>query len=130
MTWWHSISASLSVGTTLQTPGRGIPATRQGRFTIQSVGTIELVIISGSGQISIEKTCFDIIEKEFYANPHLSLRVASLHDNTPFPDSVDKLIRGATGSNLARGNYVSSILEYCGLVKYSLKGKQKVIVRA
>ena len=37
------------------------------------------------------------------------------------------LIREATGSELARGNYICSILEHCGLVRYSMRGNQKGI---
>jgi hypothetical protein len=128
MAWWVSITSMLSVGLSLRTPGRGMPPTRQGTFTIHSISPTEMIIESGQGQIILEKACFDIVEQAFIAKPTIRLRVASLHDNLPLPDSVDKLIRDATGSNLARGNYVSSILAYCNLVKYEMNGRQKVIV--
>ena len=128
MNWWSKIISTITVGSTLKTPGRGIPATRQGTFTVNNVNPAWLIIESGQGQIILEKICFEIVERTFTANPAIRLRVASLHDNVPFPDSVDKLIRDATGSNLARGNYVSSILVHCNLVKYAMNGRQKVIV--
>lgn len=128
MAWWSSITSMLSVGLSLRTPGRGMPPTRQGTFTIHAIKPSEIIIKSGQGQIILEKLCFDIIEQALIANPAIRLRVASLHDNSPLPDSVDKLIRDATGSNLARGNYVSSILVYCNIVKYAMNGRQKIIV--
>ncbi|MCL5063433.1 MAG: hypothetical protein M1443_09605 [Nitrospirae bacterium] len=77
--------------------------------------------------IKLERLCFDTIEDAFNNNHDLWLRVASSHDNEPFENSVDKLIRAATGSNLARGNYVCSILEKCGLVRYAMRGNRKGI---
>lgn len=128
MSWWSKISSIIAAGSTLKTPGRGIPPTRQGTFSVNNVNSAELIIESGQGQIILEKKCFEIVERTFTANPAARLRVASLHDNVPFSDSVDKLIRDATGSNLARGNYVSAILVHCNLVKYAMNGRQKVIV--
>lgn len=128
MFWWNSITSSLSAGQVLRTPGRGIPPTHWGTFTICTINPSEIIIESGQDQIILEKLCFDIVEQTFITNPASRLRVASLHDNVPLPDSVDKLIRNATGSNLARGNYVCSILVQCKLVKYAMNGRQKIIV--
>jgi hypothetical protein len=128
MAWWSLINSTLSAGQVLRTPGRGIPPTRQGTFKIYAINAAEIIIESGQGQIILEKVCFDIVEQAFISNPAIRLRVASLHDNLPLPGSVDKLIRDATGSNLARGNYVSSILAYCNIVKYAMNGRQKVVV--
>lgn len=128
MAWWPSITSKLSVGLMLLTPGCGVPPTRQGTFSIHAINPSEIIIESGQDQIILEKLCFDTVEQTLIANPAIRLRVASLHENFPLPNSVDKLIRDATGSNLARGNYVSSILAYCNLVKYAMNGKQKVII--
>lgn len=68
-----------------------------------------------------------MIEEAFITNPSLWLRIAALHDNEPFENSVDKVVREATGSQLARGNYISSILEHCGLVRYAMRGNKKGI---
>jgi hypothetical protein len=117
----------MSPGDLLYTPGRGLQGFRRKQFKIVSIDALKLTILSGDNNISIEKECFDAIERSFKKNRNLWLRVASLHDNKPVPNSVDKLIRAATGSNVARGNYVCSICEHCGLVRYAMQGNQKGI---
>lgn len=128
MVWWPSIISKLSAGLTLLTPGRGMPPTGQGTFTIYAINPTEIIIKSGQGQIILEKLCFDTVEQTFIADHAIRLRVASLHENSPLPDSVDKIVRDATGWNLARGNYISSILAYCNLANYAMNGRQKVII--
>lgn len=50
--------------------------------------------------------------------------MASSHGE-PFEGSADALIRERTGSDLARGNYVCSILVHFGLLVYAMHGNQK-----
>lgn len=125
MPWWNSIFAGVNRGDVLLTPGT-VNGARRRNFSILSKSASEIRIDTGS-PIKLDKPCFDAIETAFDHNPALWLRVASLHDK-PLPDSADKLIREATGSQVARGNYVCAILERCGLVTYSRKGNWKVIV--
>ena len=129
MSWWDVISETTNTGNILFTPGRGLDGGNKKKpFKVISIGNSGIIIQSGSYPINIEKECFVAIEKVFQDNPKAQLRVASLHSNEPFKNSADAIIRTATGSNLARGNYVCSILEYCGLVKYSMQVNKKVIV--
>lgn len=128
MTWWNIIHNRVHLGNTLHTPGRGIPSVNSRPFKIFSKDSAKIVISSGSGLIRLEKSCFDTIARAFNNKPSLWLRIASLHENVPFQDSADEIIRSVTGSNLARGNYVCSILEHCKLVKFAMKGNRKVIV--
>ena len=129
MPWWNVVFRSLNIGDTLFTPGRGLDGGNRRRpFTIISIESSSITIKSGKSSIRIEKECFDAIEDSFRENLEVKLRVASLHTNEPFPNSADELIRNATGSSLARGNYVCSILERCNLVRYSMLGNKKVIV--
>ena len=127
MPWWKSILATINEGDVLQTPGT-VNGARRKTFTVLLKEALVIRIGSGSSIINMERECFDAVETAFNQNPSLWLRVASVHAKEPLPDSADKLIREATGSHLARGNYVCAILEHCGLVKYSRKGRWKVIV--
>lgn len=127
MAWWDVVLDKVNPGDKLFTPGRGLKGSRRKPFTIVSKDTSKIIIKSGGSKVHLEKTCFDVIEKVLSEDPSLWLRVASLHDSEPLEDSADKLIREATGSQLARGNYVCSILEYCGLARYSMHGNQKGI---
>jgi hypothetical protein len=86
-----------------------------------------LNIASGKSKIPLEEACFETIEKAFASNPILWLRVASLHENQPLKDSIDELIRNTTGSQLARGNYIASVIEHCGLVRYAMRAGKKGI---
>lgn len=126
MSWWDSIIATVNQGDVLQTPGT-VNGARRRSFPIVSKSNTVIEIDTGS-PINLDKPCFDAIETAFEQSSALWLRVASLHANEPLPDSADKEIRQATGSNLARGNYVCAILEHCGLVNYSRKGNWKIIV--
>jgi hypothetical protein len=125
--WWDLILKEINPGDVLYTPGRGLAGLRKKPFAVISKEASSLVIQSGSAKIRLERKCFDTLEEAFSANPFLWLRVASLHDSEPFEDSADKLIRERTGSQLARGNYVCSILEHCGIVRYSMNGNRKGI---
>ena len=127
MAWWEFVLETISVRDELFTPGRGLRGSRQKPFIIESMGPFEIIIASGESEIPLEKECFDVIEEAFIKNAFLWLRVAALHDNEPFENSVDKLVRDATGSQLARGNYICAILEHCGLVRYSMRGNKKGI---
>jgi len=127
MTWWELVLDKLNVGDKLFTPGRGPRGLRRKPFSIDLLAPLKIVLASGKSKIPLEKQCFDTVEKTFSQNPSLWLRVASLHDSEPFENSVDKLIRDETGSQLARGNYICSILEYCGLVRYAMRGYKKGI---
>jgi hypothetical protein len=125
MDWWEVILNRINIRDELFTPGRGTEGARKKPFTILSKDPERIIILSGKFPIPVEKDCFEIVEKAFSDNPLLWLRVAALHDNEPFENSVDKLVRDATGSQLARGNYISSILEHCGLVRYVMRGNRK-----
>jgi hypothetical protein len=127
MLWWDIICAKLNVGDILLTPGKGMSGSRQKPFEIVLKGIDKINILSGKFKIPLERACFDSLEEAFHTNPHLLLRVASKHANEPFKDSADALIRNKTGSNLARGNYVCSILHNCGVVRYMMQGNQKCI---
>lgn len=128
MSWWKIVSEKVSEGDILFTPGRGMKGLNKQPFKITEKGADIIRILSGNFLIPLERRCFDTIEEAFKENPSLQLRVAALKENQPLEGSADKLIRNATGSQLARGNYVCSILEYCGLVQYKMKGSKKVIV--
>jgi len=125
MAWWELVLEKIDVRDELYTPGRGPTGSRRKPFIIESIDPFEIIIASGKSEIRLEKKCFDVIEEAFIANPFLWLRVAALHDNEPFEDSVDKVVREATGSKLARGNYICSILQHSGLVRYSMQGNKK-----
>ena len=127
MAWWEKILDKIKVGNRLQTPGRGLMSYRSMPFVIIEINDSEMTIISGSSRILLEKICFVAVEEAFRENPLLWLRAASLHETDPLENSVDGLVRTATGSKLARGNYISSILVHCGLVKYSMQGNRKGI---
>jgi hypothetical protein len=127
MSWWEIVLGRLNPGDKIFTPGRGLQGLQKKPFSILSKDSLKIIIESGSYPIPLEKLCFDTIEKAFHKNPLFWLRVASLHDNEPLENSADKLIREATGSQLARGNYACSILEHCGLVRYSIRANRKGI---
>lgn len=128
MKWWEKVCETVNEGDVLYTPGRGLDGGNKRKpFTIISKQYSNIVIQSGNFPILIERHCFDVIEETFSENPERSLRVASSHSNEPFKNSADEIIRNRTGSNLARGNYICSILEHCGLVKYSMAINKKVI---
>lgn len=127
MRWWNKISNCLNVGDKLFTPGRGHNGANKKPFWIKTISKDKIQIKSGKSLICLERECFDAIEEAFRNDSKLWLRVASRHDNEPFEDSADKLIRAATDSNLARGNYICSILEKCGLVRYAMRGNRKGI---
>ncbi len=127
MAWWDLILEKIDIESKLYTPGKGLQGLRRKLFTILAIDSSKIIIGSGTSRIPLEKKCFDAVENAFSNNTLLWLRVAALHDNEPFENSVDKLVRDVTGSKLARGNYISSILEYYGLVRYSMRGNRKGI---
>jgi hypothetical protein len=127
MAWWVLILEKIDIGDKVYTPGRGVEGLRKKLFTILEIDSSKIIIGSGASKIPLEKKCFDAVENAFSNNTLLWLRVAALHDNEPFENSVDKLIRDETGSQLARGNYICSILEHCGLVRYAMQGNKKGI---
>ena len=127
MSWWAKVLENINQGDVLLTPGRGLHGSIRSTFKIISKDSFAIFIKSGSSKIPLEKMCFDTLEKAFSNNPHLWLRVAAIKSNFPLENSADKLIRNETGSNLARANYICSILEKCNLVFYAMQGNQKVI---
>jgi len=127
MPWWNEVLSQVNTGEILYTPGRGIPPSNQKPFTIITQEPTSISILSGKSVIPLERECFDVIEKAFNKNSNLCLRVASVRETEPLENSVDELIRNATESQLSRGNYISSILEYCGIVRYTMLGNQKHI---
>ena len=127
MGWWDLILEKIDIGDKLYTPGIGLQGLRRKPFIILEINLSKINIGSGRAKIPLEKKCFDAVENALSNNPLLWLRVAALHDNEAFENSVDKLVRDATGSQLARGNYICSILEHCGLVRYSMRGNKKGI---
>ena len=118
----------VSVRDVLYTPGRGLDGgSKKKPFIILSKDQAKIIVKSGNTKVPLVKKCFDTIEENLRGGKRLWLRVASAHDSEPFKDSADELIRNATNSQLARGNYVCSILEHCKLVKYSMMVSKKVI---
>lgn len=131
MKWWDVIYEVVKVGDSLFTPGRGLDGgSKRKPFKIINKLTDKINIQSGAYLIPLDKACFDILEEEFKNNPHLWLRVASIKEIPALRGSTDELIRKRTGSNLARGNYVCSLLEYCGVVRYAIRGNRKGIILA
>lgn len=127
MPWWDIVRQNVTIGDILMTPGRGMQGRRQKQFSVVSLDQSKIIIHSGSYDIPLDRQCFDAIEQAFHLNPNIKLRVASLHNNEAFPDSADAVIREATRSNLARGNYVCSVLARCNLVRYVMQGERKCI---
>ena len=127
MVWRDLILEGIDIRDKFYTPGRGLQGLRRKPFTILEIDSSKIIIGSGTSKIPLEKKCFDAAENAFSNNTLLWLRVAAVHDNEPFENSVDKVVRGATGSQLARGNYICSILEHCGLVRYAMRGNKKGI---
>jgi hypothetical protein len=127
MHWWKKIIESIKAGDVLDTPGKGMNGGNSGKFKINSIDSSKIVISSGNTSVHLEKECFDVLEVAFAKNPNLWLRCASSHSNEAFANSADMLIRERTGSQLARGNYVCSMLEKAGLVKYSMRDNKKWI---
>ena len=127
MAWWETVLERVDLGDTLFTPGRGLQGAGRRPFTIAARDPLKIVIASGKSKIPLERACVDTIEEAFSENPSLWLRVAALRDKEPLKESADKLVREATGSQLARGNYLCSILEYCERVRYSIRGNRKGI---
>jgi hypothetical protein len=131
MPWWNTVFNTLHQGQILQTPGRGLDGGgRQRDFLIYQIQSNKIFIISGSTRVLLTDECFNSIENYFIQYPLGFLRIASLHDNKAFDNSADQIIREATGSSLARGNYVCAILVYCELVHYSMQRGRKIIVLA
>ena len=127
MPWWNAVRQVLVVGNTLMTPGRGMQGMGQRPFIVEGIEPDKILVHSGNHKIPLSIQCFDAIEQAFRHDPHIKLRIASLHSNEAFPDSADAVIREATQSSLARGNYVCSILVHCKLVKYVMQGGRKCI---
>lgn len=131
MKWWDVVYKTIKVGDSLFTPGRGLDGGNKRKpFKIIKKLTDRINVQSGSYLIPLGKACFDVVEEAFTDNPHLWLRVASIKEIPALRGSADELIRKRTASNLARGNYVCSILEYCSLVHYQMQGNRKGIILA
>lgn len=128
MSWWGIIFKKVHEGDVLDTPGRGLVGLAKGHFKIGQKNSAAIYLHSGKSRIPLDKKCFDTIEKAFHENANLYLFVAAVHKKPALPGSADELIRNATGSELARGNYVCSILKHCGLVQYKMEGTKKAIV--
>jgi UDP-2,3-diacylglucosamine pyrophosphatase LpxH len=127
MTWWDAVSKKVHVGDIFYTPGRGIPASGQKPFEVVVKDSSGITVSSGKAKIALESECFHTVEQAFSKDRSLWLRAAALHDVDTSEKSVDGLVREATGSHSARGNYVCSILERCGLVRYAMHGNRKGI---
>jgi ABC-type Fe3+-hydroxamate transport system substrate-binding protein len=127
MQWWEQVYGSINVGDEFQTPGWGQKGNRSRPFVVLSKNPDRIIILSGKSRIPLEAPCFEAIEEALTSNPFLQLRAAPLHENQAFENSADKLIRKRTGSNLARSNYVCSILESIKLVRYAMVGNKKCI---
>ena len=128
MAWWDSVYKMINMGEVLYTPGRGLDGGNKKKpFSIISKEISKIIIRSGNSKVPLVRKCFDVIEESLTNRKYLWLRVASSHDNEAFENSADKLIRQATKSSLARGNYVCALLENCKLVKYSMMVNKKVI---
>ena len=129
MKWWDVVWKGISVGEVLFTPGRGLQGGNKKKpFKVIKKLSDRIIVLSGAYSIPLTRDCFDVIEEAFADSPHLWLRVAAVKEIPPLPQSADELIRKRTCSNLARANYVCSILEHCGLVHYAMEGKRKGIV--
>lgn len=129
MKWWDVVYGTVTVGDSFLTPGRGLDGGNKRKpFKVIKKLIDRINVQSGAYLIPLDKACFDTIEEAFTDNPHLWLRVASIKEIPALRGSADELIRKRTSSNLARGNYVCSILEYCGLVRYVMEGSRKGIV--
>ncbi|MGD2125306.1 MAG: metallophosphoesterase [Desulfobacteraceae bacterium] len=127
MSWWELVLEKVHSGEVLFTPGRGMEGIRKSPFTIVAREPSRLIVSSGRSRIPLERECFEAVEKAFSSDPSIWLRAASKHGKEPLENSVEKLVREATGSQLARGNYLCSMLEKCGLVRYSMRGHRKGI---
>jgi len=128
MSWWNKVYEIIKESDLIYTPGSGLSGGNKKRpFWIHKKDPSKITIKSGKSDVPLIKECFDTIEDAFKNKKIQWLRVASSHSNVPFDESADQLIRESTQSKLARGNYVCAILEYCGLVKYSMLGNKKVI---
>jgi hypothetical protein len=128
MHWWEKVLNEVKAGDQLFTPGTGIDGGNRKRpFTIDSTTSSAIEISSGKAHIKLERACFDVIEESFNGKRNLWLRCASIRTNEALENSADKLIRERTHSQLARGNYICSILEKSGLVKYAMKVNRKGI---
>jgi len=127
MSWWKKIYENINCGDNYETPGKGIERIGRGIFEVIEIDIDKIIIRSGKSRIPLEESCFEVIKEFFNENPHGRLRIAAAHDNEPFMHSADMLIRERTGSQLARGNYVCSILENELLVCYVMQGNRKYI---
>jgi len=127
MAWWDSVYKMVNVGDIFYTPGRGMDGGNKNKpFSVISKEMVKMIIHSGGCNVPLVRECFDVVEEALTNKKYLWLRTASNH-GPAFENSADKLIRQATKSDLARGNYVCALLKHCGLVKYSMMGNKKVI---
>lgn len=128
MSWWEKIYNGSQVGDKFLTPGKGLGGGNRRRpFRIFAKDNSKIVIMSGNAKVPLHKECFDVVEDALTSRRHAWLRVAALHDNWELENSADKLIRQATASSLARGNYVCAVLEHFRIVQYTMVGRWKVI---
>ena len=101
MSWWDIVSEKVKVGDVLPTPGRGIPASGQKPFEIILKDSFRITISSGKAKVPLDSDCFHAVEEAFSKNRSLWLRGAARHDTEALENSVDKVIREATGSQSA-----------------------------
>jgi hypothetical protein len=127
MSWWDKVYENINVGDEFQTPGRGEEGIRSRPFVVLKKTPDRITIFSGNAKIPLDRPCFEVIEETLTLNPYHPLRAAALHDNQAIEGSADMLIRIKTGSNLARSNYVCSLLKSIGMVRYVMVGNKKCI---
>ena len=128
MAWWDSVYKMVNVKDIFYTPGRGMDGGNKKKpFSIISKEISKIIIRSGKSPVPLVRECFDVVEEALTSGKYRQLRVAALKSKEAFENSADKLIKQGTKSDLARANYVCALLEHCGLVKYAMKGNQKVI---
>lgn len=127
MSWWQRILETIEIGDEIYTPGRGMEGNRQRPFTIIDKDRESLIIKCGRSPNKIKRKCFDCIEGALEENNYLKLRISSVREREPLPNSCDKIIREEARVNLPIGNYVCAILEKIEVVKYVMDGRRKCI---
>ena len=123
------IRRKINPGQVLLTPGRGIPPTRQRPFFVTNITSNYIDIQIGEAQTfnRLPMQMFDAVEDFFRNNSTGRLRIAAEHTMTSTPGSVDEIVRSAVDFPRVIGNYVASILEAAGCVRYAMAGNRKYI---
>ena len=122
---WTRITELLKPKTWLRTPGRGIPPKRQAKFLVESVTSNAVTILIGGSRTRnrLPATVFNAVVSALDSSR--LLRIAAVHNTVPTPNSVDEVVRTASGKQRAIGNYVAAILEHVGIVEYVMVKGQK-----